>query len=572
MRRLWLVGAALPVVFLLATSPVSGGHRLFTLFDDAMISMAYARTLVETGELVWFPGADRVQGITNPLWTLYMALLHQVGFHDSGAALAVSLTGLLCLAVCTALSAATVRRALDGAEARDIAASCVAALVLATYPLVFWSVRGMEVALLAMLGLVMLWCGQLARRETDGAVPRLWLTGASLSAAAVGVLTRLDFAAVAAGIVAGHALGAQERACAVRSVMRHVVVLMLAVVAVLVCQQAYYGDALPNTYRLKIEGYDLATRLARGLYSSRNVLALTVLVLGSAALSVRRRHHAASQLTLAAAGGFVAAFTYSVVVGGDAWEGSRMANRYVSVAIPLAHVAVTLGAWSVAADGHARPLRQAVLACLLVSGLSYVAVFDRLGAREGTAAAALGLAAVFVTGMLLRCSSAPTPQPATVAPWMTAFLFLVTSGWGWVDLLWRGGMQVRDDIRTTRQSIELQRMTTPDALVATVWAGAPAYYSHRPMVDLLGKSDRVVASRPPRGPMRPGHNKWDYDYSIGVRRPDVILQLWYPDQRDMDNLSRWGYRMQCVDGRAIGFVRSNSTSVRWDMLRDCSGR
>ena len=94
------------------------GTRRFTLFDDAMISMTYPRTLADTGELVWFPGADRVQGVTNPLWTIYMASIHLLGIRGSSAALVVSLTGVLLVLTAASLVFVLVRRGLGDTPKR----------------------------------------------------------------------------------------------------------------------------------------------------------------------------------------------------------------------------------------------------------------------------------------------------------------------------------------------------------------------------------------------------------------------------------------------------------------------
>ncbi|MFZ6019686.1 MAG: hypothetical protein ACOYXO_08750, partial [Chloroflexota bacterium] len=44
------------------------------LFDDMMISMTYARNLAQGYGLVWNPGGERVEGFSNPLWVIFMAL------------------------------------------------------------------------------------------------------------------------------------------------------------------------------------------------------------------------------------------------------------------------------------------------------------------------------------------------------------------------------------------------------------------------------------------------------------------------------------------------------------------
>jgi hypothetical protein len=69
----FLVYAAL---FIYRTSFVIDGERFFSLFDDAMISMRYAKNLAHGFGLIWNPGGEAVQGYTNPLWVLYMSLIH----------------------------------------------------------------------------------------------------------------------------------------------------------------------------------------------------------------------------------------------------------------------------------------------------------------------------------------------------------------------------------------------------------------------------------------------------------------------------------------------------------------
>jgi len=52
------------------------GETYSVLFDDAMISMTYARSLANGDGLVWYPGAERIEGYSNPLWSVFMAVFH----------------------------------------------------------------------------------------------------------------------------------------------------------------------------------------------------------------------------------------------------------------------------------------------------------------------------------------------------------------------------------------------------------------------------------------------------------------------------------------------------------------
>src|SRR5215207_5947157 len=77
--------------FIYKSSFTIDGKRYFCLFDDAMISMRYARNLAEGHGLVWNSG-EYVEGYTNPLMTLLMSLSNLL-FKDVGAVLSVQVAG-----------------------------------------------------------------------------------------------------------------------------------------------------------------------------------------------------------------------------------------------------------------------------------------------------------------------------------------------------------------------------------------------------------------------------------------------------------------------------------------------
>lgn len=78
-----------------------------------------------------------------------------------------------------------------------------------------------------------------------------------------------------------------------------------------------------------------------------------------------------------------------------------------------------------------------------------------------------------------------------------------------------------DPSTTTVAGVLIARHTLPQASVAVLAAGAIGYFSRRPAIDLLGKSDRHVARLPvhPKNPT--GHNRFDFEWSL-ARRPDIV--------------------------------------------------
>ncbi|MBN1293371.1 MAG: hypothetical protein JXB48_16140, partial [Candidatus Latescibacteria bacterium] len=112
--------------------------------------------------------------------------------------------------------------------------------------------------------------------------------------------------------------------------------------------------------------------------------------------------------------------------------------------------------------------------------------------------------------------------------------------------------------------------TTPDAKIAVTWAGAIPYFSGRYVVDILGKTDKVIAHMEMRKPKAddnkwtfflPGHLKYDYRHSIGELKPDAVLQFW----GDLDEANEYmaGKYIKLMAGDKFIFLRTDSDKVLW---------
>ena len=103
---------------------------------------------------MWNPGEAPVEGYSNPLWVLYMALLHLLPVSESKASLLVQATGTVLLLANLAL-VAQVAAAAPGACLRGIRAALL--LTALYFPLVNWTLQGTEVGLLACLTTGAVW-------------------------------------------------------------------------------------------------------------------------------------------------------------------------------------------------------------------------------------------------------------------------------------------------------------------------------------------------------------------------------------------------------------------------------
>lgn len=545
----WVLGAACAfyAVYIWRGTVTVGGRRYFTLFDDAMVSMVYARSLADGRGLVWSDGLA-VEGYTNPAWTVWMAMVHVVGLEGSGAVLAVSVTGAIIL---LALAVVAHRLALELSGVAWVGLVAAAAVAFC-YPLVFWTLRGMEVGLVALL--VTTAALLAVRIQSQPTTRRLVGLGAVL---ALGVLTRNDALVPAGALVLALlvAPGAARR----RSLGVPVAIVGAAMALQVLVRLALYGELVPNTYVLKVEGTTLAERLGRGL-TTLEVFALLEAAIPLAlvvALLVCRRADRATLTVLAPAG---ALLVYATYVGGDAWEWTGFANRYLTTALPLLLIVASVAVERLEGGVVTVGVLAALLVAALVAPVDGVVVQMDRGAVEALRTeAALAIGAAIVALIALWRLARPGWTPVVAAAVLVGLANLGALA-EWVSS--NAALVETWDAEHIALGEASRAATAPDATIAVFGAGTTPYYAERPTVDLLGKSDPVIAAVEPQGPLFPGHNKRDYEYSICERRPDLVLELWAPTDGDRRLLEGCGYRHLRDDL----YVRDDSLLVDVDRL------
>ena len=506
-------------VFIYQTSFVLNGERYFSLFDDAMVAMRYARNLAGGYGLVWNPGGERVEGVTTPLWTAYMAGWHLARLPESKVSLAIQLSSAALLALnLVFVWAVSVR--LSGKLGLGAAAAILTAFF---YPLNYWALQGMEVGLLALL--VTFAVAAVFRGLENGKV-----SSSAYIALALAVWVRTD-AAVLYGAFLSFLLSRDRP-----NWRKHLGLGGGLLLGTLLLQTAarvwYFGDWLPNTYYLKMTGGPLATRLVAGFKSLVRQVGRTdvFLVLVAFTSPLLRKDNRSLLLTWLIA----AQSAYSVYVGGDAWELAIIVNRYVAVVAPLFFV-------------------------LLVDSASLIGRQFILWRRERVA----GLTA-FVAVSLVLFNVYPAWSNKDLRTW----------------LLMRPPYQARENAQTVALGLLIRAITQPDAKVAVTWGGATPYFADRYCIDLLGKSDRRIARLPMHafsGGFRPGHQKWDYHYSFERLQPDVVAHLGYRHPNAFwesdavpflaryanlypDSSSSWDWH------RFPLHVRCGSSAIKWSLL------
>lgn len=531
-RQYHLMYLAIAVLFVLygayyiyQTSFVIGGTRYFTLFDDAMISMRYANNFASGFGPVMNPG-ERVEGVTNPLWMCYMTLLHLLPVSAAKISLLVQLTGLVFHLVLIWLVMKVARMISDDSVLVTTGAMVLTAFYL---PLVSWNLQGMEVGLAAvMMTLSALW--SIRMLEENSFSPRVFV----LLGIATWVRIDLGVPYLATALFLFMALKPHRKRIFIWSAG----LLAGFLGAQTILRYAYYGDLLPATYYLKMTGYPVLLRMARGanvfwefMWQMLPVtFFIPIIALGKEG---DRRRWLLIWL-------FMAQCAYSVYVGGDAWEDWGGANRYISVGMPLYFVV-----FAAALDRLTRVFLRSL-------GIQKQA---KKRTRRPVVVGFYGVLLI-VCGLLMNNNVGPLS--------LKALIFREP------PMLRQGNEQM------VVFALAARELTTPEASIAMTWAGALPYFSERYTVDLLGKTDRYLSRIPMRTPpvdeqytfFYPGHLKYDYAYSFGEKKPDVIFQLW----GDLDEARPFieGNYTQIGIRRWAVYLRLESPNIRWDRIREAA--
>jgi arabinofuranosyltransferase len=507
------------------------GRRYFCLIDDAMISMRYAWNFSHGSGLVWNPG-EYVEGYTNLLMTLLMSLPTLV-FDKVNAVLAIQILGIVFMLANAYLVMAIAEHLLtaSGLEERYRSSRLFVILAfvcaLSYYPLVYWSLLGMETGLVAVLLSLSVLCALKYAKEHRPA--QGMMVSISLGLA---FLTRPDTLVLAVPIFA-YALFTGRRSGSKPGL--YFLVLMVGVYAGFVVGQelfrwGYYGEWLPNTYTLKVSEIALSSRIENGLifvsYFLKEVCVLLVLVLAGLVFSFHREKLLVVSI-------FVVLVCYQVWTGGDV----SINWRILSVGIPLMLV---LGAHEILMFVQYLSGRAGVRGYLL-----HGPAFVRRHVRGV-------VTCLLILGVLLFVNLRFLPEIAML----------------------RDFTDIPINEERVNIAIAIDQLTTPDATVGVFDAGAIPYYTGRPAIDYLGKADSRIARMAPdpsgfpkmeffgREIDNPGHNKYDLGYSIIKLKPTYSRGFVWGGQ----NALGWAqskYVMVVYKGTLLNFLK-DSEDVRWD--------
>ncbi|MBV9455228.1 MAG: glycosyltransferase family 39 protein [Rubrobacter sp.] len=504
------------------------GWRYFCLFDDAMISMRYAWNFSHGLGLVWNPG-EYVEGYTNFLITLLMALATLL-FDKVDAVLAIQILGIIFM-LANAYLIMSIAEHLISRQKRYHQLFRVLAFLcaLSYYPLLYWSLMGMETGLLVvLLSLSILSALRYARdrRPAQGV-----LLSVSLGLA---FLTRPDTVVLAIPIFvyAFYPTRKSERGPSLSFLLKVLGLYVVFIAGQELFRWGYYGEWLPNTYALKVSGIPLLARIWNGanfIWPFLKEIYVLLIVVGAGVVFAFRRDK------LFLAGLFVVLVGYQVWAGGDPSIYWRLLSPAVPIMLVLGVYEILMVLQYVSETARIRRyfLRNPALPRVHVLGV---------------------LACLLVLGMLWSVNSRFLPEMAMLSKFNA----------------------VRTNEERVNVALVVEQLTTPDATVGVFDAGAIPYYSGRPSIDFLGKMDRRIAWLPPdlsgatSNPLNeemiytPGHNRYNLEYSIKELKPTYARSFTWGGQNVVD-WAKSEYVTVVYKGVRVNFLKG-SEDVRWDSI------
>lgn len=226
---------------------------------------------------------------------------------------------------------------------------------------------------------------------------------------------------------------------------------------------------------------------------------------------------------------------YSIYIGGDAWEGWGGSNRFICLVMPVFFV-------------------------IFSSSLAHL-FYQFSGKVSSPQLKPSGRTRKYI----YRCGF-------LILVVMSIVNFNAIYGLSALKelLLIRNPYHTEDNRKMVEKALLLRKITSPEAKVAVVWAGAIPYFSDRYCIDILGKNDKYVARQKMRlSPgltgfldFYPGHLKYDYEYSIGRLKPDAVTQLWGYKQESKPYLEG-NYRKIRLEKKHSFFLRNGSSNILW---------
>ena len=495
----------LSLVYILNTLHFTDGKLYSSLFDDAMISLKYAQSIALGNGPYWNMG-DKVEGFTNPLWTYILAFIYKISGNN------INLVPFIVQIFCSILislncyffsrKAILIKNTLKPIENKKHIKTFLVYLIslspVIVYPNIFWSLMGMENALLTLI-ISILFCifffdEFIGKKNIKINFFDLGLTFILIT---FGQLTRPDFFLVTISFLVGKfiILKTLKNWNFIKILIVSIFASLSSAAILVIWRLHFYSELVPNTYILKVKGVDYFIQILSGLGFVLPMLSQYILLI-TIAIFLAGKFKKSRNLLFPSLLYFLFILSYQIRVGGDPWSFWRLFTGPFVVII-----------FSIASS-------------FLLESNSNNFSFSLNNKKLKAIPKLISIKIIPLFMLSLLSCNYWFIKNDLLKPVFLNYQFKKPFNVYTVD-------HNRNNINT---AIRLGKILRKDSVIAVFWGGTIPYYSPQfYSVDLLGKSDKYIAYLKERGGVSwnnmikvPGHNKYDLKWSLNNYKPDWI--------------------------------------------------
>ncbi len=527
--------------FIFNTSFVYDGIRYFTLFDDTMISMRYAKNFVHGLGLVYNIG-EYVEGFTNFLWMFFYSVVELTGVGDSKTSLVISTVSLLILLTNLVLSYKISLTIINDSKAatkneKQIIQIGILLFIGLFYAIIFWSLLGLEVGVIVFLMNCTIYKSIKPFKSQTIQISFLSIIVSIL------FLIRMDTVIYTAVILMVFAFKYFKRVSFIKLIIPFLT-LSFTIISLTIFRLYYFGDYLPNTFFLKVS-VPLTERLYYGgkfiFYSFLESWALYFLLF-IILLFINRILFKKYYFFFLI---YIISIAYSIYVGGDSWENNFFPNRHITAGIAVS-APLFFSLLIISLRDNIKYKQICILfAVMLGVCMLYFLFFYKSGSsrmyfgRFGNMGLAL-IVFLFIcaVGLYKLSTNYTESREYSVISILFLVIWLHMNAYSFLGFKWYKCKDVQDSKSLALFALDLKKYSDPSIKIGVTFAGVTPYFSGRYSVDLLGKCERKIAKMPRRkeAHFKSGHMKWDLIYSIQQYHPDMILHTWVNSEEELKYL------------------------------------
>ncbi len=344
------------------------------VLDDPFISFRYADNLATGNGLVFNPG-ERVEGISNPLWTIGFSFFSLIGlnYHHFGLLVVAKIIGAICAILCIIFTY-KLSLALDGRNLISRRLHLLSPLLVGLCPFfTLWAQGGLESSFLSLL-LILACCHLTTAANIDlGLTPvnelqdrknrHLFLSGLYFGFAA---LTRPEIPLLFIVAFAGYLIVALKWNIKDTGLLSGIGAFIFLVGGYEIFRIVYYGDIFPNSYYAKISGgwpqylFGLVY-LQEGFRYLLGPISISFLMFGP--LFQRGRDAIPSKILLAIIFSY---FAFIIIAGGDWMPKYRFHAHIFPLIAAIAGMQLSMTILWILKKINAKPFAHAIVIVLLI--------------------------------------------------------------------------------------------------------------------------------------------------------------------------------------------------------------